>query len=121
MTASLDQDQDQVPPLAEQGPERTVVPDSTGHYGPYGGRFVPEALVAALDELLEHYASARADPAFATELASLQSRYAGRPTPVTEAARLSQAAGERTERGAARILLKREDLAHTGSHKINNV
>jgi tryptophan synthase beta chain len=109
------------PPLAEQGPERTRVPDSTGHFGPYGGRFVPEALVAALDELVEHYASARADPAFATELTTLLTRYAGRPTPITEAARLSQAAGEGSPHGAARILLKREDLLHTGSHKINNV
>jgi tryptophan synthase beta chain len=91
------------------------VPDAAGHYGRFGGRFVPEALVAALDELTAAYDDARADPAFGAELDSLLGSYAGRPTPVTEARRL-------TERiGGARILLKREDLAHTGSHKINNV
>ncbi len=92
-----------------------TVPDETGHFGPYGGRFVPEALVAALDELIAEYASARSDPAFTAELDGLLSSYAGRPTPITEARRLTEAAG------GARILLKREDLAHTGSHKINNV
>ncbi len=92
-----------------------TVPDETGHFGPYGGRFVPEALVAALDELIAEYASARADPAFTGRLDGLLSSYAGRPTPITDAARLTERAG------GARILLKREDLAHTGSHKINNV
>jgi tryptophan synthase beta chain len=92
-----------------------VVPDATGHFGPYGGRFVPEALVAALDELTEAYAQARKDPAFTAELDDLLTNYAGRPTPVTHAKRLGQVAG------GAHILLKREDLAHTGSHKINNV
>ena len=92
-----------------------VVPDAAGHFGPYGGRFVPEALVAALDELTEAYAQARTDPAFAAELDDLLANYAGRPTPVTHAKRLGQVAG------GARMLLKREDLAHTGSHKINNV
>jgi tryptophan synthase beta chain len=92
-----------------------TVPDETGHFGPYGGRFVPEALVAALDELIAQYASARADPAFTGRLDGLLSSYAGRPTPITDAARLTERAG------GARILLKREDLAHTGSHKINNV
>ncbi len=106
-------------PLAEQGPERTRVPDASGHFGPYGGRFVPEALVAALDELVDEYARARTDPAFAAELSALLRDYAGRPTPVTEARRLAAAAG--SGGGSARILLKREDLAHTGSHKINNV
>ncbi len=91
------------------------LPDSTGHFGAYGGRFVPEALVAALDELADAYAAARADPGFAAELDGLLSSYAGRPTPITEARRLAEHAG------GARILLKREDLAHTGSHKINNV
>jgi tryptophan synthase beta chain len=91
------------------------VPDETGHFGPYGGRFVPEALVAALDQLIAEYAAARADPAFGAELDGLLSSYAGRPTPITDARRLTEAA-----RGA-RIMLKREDLAHTGSHKINNV
>ena len=90
-------------------------PDAAGRFGAYGGRFVPEALMAALDELAEAYAAARADQAFRTELDHLLASYAGRPTPVTEAARFARHAG------GARILLKREDLAHTGSHKINNV
>jgi tryptophan synthase beta chain len=108
-------------PLSRQGPEVERVPDPSGHFGPYGGRFVPEALVAALDELIAEYDRARNDPAFAAELSGLLSRYAGRPTPITEAARLSAAAAQDSQGGAARILLKREDLAHTGSHKINNV
>jgi tryptophan synthase beta chain len=93
----------------------TEQPDATGHFGPYGGRFVPEALVAALDELDAAYRSAQADPAFAAELDHLQRTYTGRPSILTEATRLSAHAG------GARILLKREDLNHTGSHKINNV
>jgi len=91
------------------------LPDAAGHFGPYGGRFVPEALVAALDELAAAHASAKADPAFVAELDRLLTTYAGRPTPLTDARRLSEHAG------GTRILLKREDLAHTGSHKINNV
>ncbi|HEY5336504.1 MAG TPA: pyridoxal-phosphate dependent enzyme, partial [Mycobacteriales bacterium] len=92
------------------------LPDAAGHFGPYGGRFVPEALVAALDELEAAYAASQQDRAFATELDTLLTSYAGRPTPVTVAtSRLSDQAG------GARILLKREDLAHTGSHKVNNV
>ena len=91
------------------------LPDASGHFGPFGGRFVPEALVAALDELSAAYVSAMADPTFTAELGRLLSTYAGRATPITEAARLSEYAG------GARILLKREDLTHTGSHKINNV
>jgi len=90
------------------------LPDAAGHFGPYGGRFVPEALVAALDELAAAHESAKADPAFVAELDRLLTTYAGRPTPLTDARRLSEHAG-------TRILLKREDLAHTGSHKINNV
>jgi tryptophan synthase beta chain len=90
-------------------------PDATGHFGPYGGRFVPEALVAALDELDAAYRSAQADPAFGAELDHLQRTYTGRPSILTEAARLAEHAG------GARLLLKREDLNHTGSHKINNV
>ncbi len=96
-------------------PAGSTVPDETGHFGPYGGRFVPEALVRALDELTAEYAAARQDPAFVAELEGLLSSYAGRPTPITDAKRLTARAG------GARILLKREDLAHTGSHKINNV
>ncbi len=93
----------------------TQVPDATGHFGPYGGRFVPEALIAALDELAAAHAEAQRDPVFLAELDRLLTTYAGRPTPLTDARRLSEHAG------GARILLKREDLAHTGSHKINNV
>jgi tryptophan synthase beta chain len=93
----------------------SALPDARGHFGPYGGRFVPEALVAALDELTEAYDAARADASFQAELDRLLTTYVGRPTPLTDATRLSEHAG------GARILLKREDLAHTGSHKINNV
>ena len=91
------------------------VPDVSGHFGAYGGRFVPEALVAALDELTAAHEAARTDPVFRGELDRLLTTYAGRPTPLTDARRLSE------HTGGARILLKREDLAHTGSHKINNV
>jgi tryptophan synthase beta chain len=91
-----------------------ALPDAAGHFGPYGGRFVPEALVAALDELDLAYRSAAQDPVFTAELDRLLSTYAGRPTPLTDATRLG------AEAGGARLLLKREDLAHTGSHKINN-
>ena len=91
------------------------VPDATGHFGPYGGRFVPEALVAALDELDTEFAAAGADPEFTGELARLLRDYAGRPTPLTDAPKFG------AEAGGARVLLKREDLNHTGSHKINNV
>jgi len=90
-------------------------PDTRGHFGRYGGRFVPEALVAALDELTTTYEKARHDDEFLGELNRLQRDYAGRPSPLTDATRLSEHAG------GARILLKREDLNHTGSHKINNV
>ena len=90
-------------------------PDVSGHFGAYGGRFVPEALVAALDELTAAHAAARTDPTFTAELDRLLTTYAGRPTPLTDARRLAE------RMGGARVLLKREDLAHTGSHKINNV
>jgi tryptophan synthase beta chain len=86
-----------------------------GHFGPYGGRFVPEALIGALEELEEAHIAAAADPAFATELDHLHRTYTGRPSIITEAPRFAEYAG------GARILLKREDLNHTGSHKINNV
>jgi tryptophan synthase beta chain len=92
-----------------------VQPDAGGHFGRYGGRFVPEALIAALDELTAAYADARSDPEFTARLDGLLADYTGRPSPITEAAGLSEHAG------GARILLKREDLNHTGSHKINNV
>ena len=99
----------------ETGRQHSDVPDATGHFGPYGGRFVPEALVAALDELTAAYEKARHDQAFQAELAGLLSSYTGRPSPVTDARRFAEHAG------GARVLLKREDLNHTGSHKINNV
>ncbi len=89
--------------------------DTAGHFGPYGGRFVPEALMAALDELAAAYDKAKTDAHFQRELTHLLTSYSGRPTPLTDAARFSRHAG------GARVLLKREDLNHTGSHKINNV
>jgi len=92
----------------------TNVPDERGYFGEFGGRFVPETLIPALDELTIAYNKAMADPAFQQELAHLQATYVGRPTPVTYAARLSELLG------GAQIYLKREDLAHTGAHKINN-
>jgi tryptophan synthase beta chain len=90
-------------------------PDEHGHFGRYGGRFVPEALVAALDELSAAYDKARGDREFLDQLDRLHRDYTGRPSPLTDAEKLSEHAG------GARILLKREDLNHTGSHKINNV
>ncbi|MGH7391345.1 MAG: tryptophan synthase subunit beta [Candidatus Rokuibacteriota bacterium] len=90
-------------------------PDARGHFGPYGGRFVPETLMAPLIELERAYAGARRDRRFRTELASLLRDYAGRPTPLYFARHLSEHVG------GARIWLKREDLCHTGAHKINNV
>ena len=86
-----------------------------GHFGPYGGRFVPEALIEALDSLTQAYEDAKADPAFVEELDRLHKTYTGRPSIITEVPRFAQHAG------GARIILKREDLNHTGSHKINNV
>jgi tryptophan synthase beta chain len=95
---------------------RVPLADPTdGHYGRFGGRFVPEALVAALDELETAFRAATVDPAFGERLADLHRHYAGRPTPLYFARRLTEHAG------GARIFLKREDLAHTGSHKLCNV
>jgi tryptophan synthase beta chain len=93
----------------------TRLPDAQGHFDRFGGRFVPEALFAALDQLEKEFRAAQADPAFLEELHSLQTDYAGRPSPLTEVKRFS------TYCGNATVLLKREDLNHTGSHKINNV
>ncbi len=90
------------------------LPDLGGHFGSYGGRFAPESLVAALSELEEVYRVAKEDPAFREELDHLLRTFAGRPTPITFAERLTESAG------GARIYLKREDLLHTGAHKINN-
>jgi len=91
-----------------------VLPDKMGYFGEYGGRFVPETLVPALDELIEAYAASKADSAFWDEFASLSRDFSGRPTPLYLAERLTE------DCGGARIFLKREDLAHTGAHKINN-
>ncbi|MGH9239689.1 MAG: tryptophan synthase subunit beta [Vicinamibacterales bacterium] len=88
-------------------------PDARGYFGEYGGRFVPETLVAPIEELTAGYLAVRADPSFQEELARLLTHYVGRPTPLYEATRL--AAGTRV-----RVFLKREDLTHTGAHKINN-
>src|SRR6476660_2463216 len=92
----------------------TSQPDATGHFGPYGGRFVPEVLMAPLEELEQAYSAPSSDPAFQAELADLLTHYAGRPTPLYYARRLSETLG------GAKIYLEREDLLHTGAHKINN-
>ncbi len=89
-------------------------PDSTGHFGPYGGTFVAETLIHAIDELKRVYAKVREDPAFIAEFRSELRHFVGRPSPVYHAARLSR------EVGGAQIYLKREDLNHTGAHKVNN-
>ena len=91
-----------------------MAPDASGHFGSYGGTFVPESLISALAELDAQYTAAKADPAFQAELSALLRGYAGRPTLLTPVPRFSAAAG-------CTVLLKREDLTHTGSHKINNV
>lgn len=95
----------------------------SGHHGPYwgqfGGRYVPEALITALDELQRVYDDAKDDPEFHKELATLNKRYVGRPSPLTEAPRFAERIKERTGLDA-RVFLKREDLNHTGAHKINN-
>jgi tryptophan synthase beta chain len=90
-----------------------TVPDARGRFGTYGGRYVPEVLIPALDELADAWSGFRDDPGFGTELATLARDFIGRPTPITHAGRLSQQVG-------ADVWLKREDLAHTGAHKINN-
>ena len=90
-------------------------PDEHGYFGPFGGAFIPEALVAAVDEVAVEYEKAKADPGFAAELGQLLEHYAGRPSALTEVPRFAAHAG------GARVFLKREDLNHTGSHKINNV
>jgi tryptophan synthase beta chain len=103
-------------PISAGLAEQTRLRDAVGPYfGRFGGRFVPEALVAALDELETAFTEASVDPAFIAELDHLQRTYSGRPSILTEAKRFAEHAG------GARILLKREDLNHTGSHKINNV
>ncbi|AGJ77666.1 tryptophan synthase subunit beta [Cutibacterium avidum] len=96
------------------------LPDVRGHFDAFGGRFVPEALQAALNQLEKTFEAALADPDFHAELDVLRRDYAGRPSPLTEAPRFSEYVTEQTGR-KVRVLLKREDLNHTGSHKINNV
>ena len=91
----------------------STMPDSRGRFGEFGGRFVPETVMGALDELTAGYETARADPTFAADIERLARDYVGRPSPLYEAERFAEGAG-------ARILLKREDLNHTGAHKINN-
>lgn len=91
------------------------VPSAEGYFGAFGGKFIPEALVAAVDEVAVEYDKAKSDPEFARELDDLLVHYTGRPSALTEVPRFA------AEAGGARIFLKREDLNHTGSHKINNV
>src|SRR5438132_6789232 len=91
-----------------------TLPDAHGHFGPYGGMFVPETLMTALNELTAEYLNAREDDDFKNELNALLRDYAGRPTPLYFAERLTE------KLGGAKIFLKREDLLHTGAHKINN-
>src|SRR5450756_2428099 len=93
---------------------RQIWPDTKGRFGPYGGRYVPETLVAPLEELERAYEEARRDPNFQRELDFLLKNFAGRPTPLQFASRLTE------HLGGARIYIKREDLLHTGAHKINN-
>jgi len=101
-------------PSAATAPATASVPDVRGRFGAFGGRYVPETLTAALDQLVAAYDEARADPAFGAELDRLLKNYVGRPSPLYHAERLSKRAG------GAQIYLKREDLNHTGAHKINN-
>jgi len=101
-------------PTAAPTLDRFSLPDSSGHFGAFGGVFVPETLMTALKELGESYAAAKADPSFQTELSRHLSEFAGRPTELYFAERLTRHCG------GARIYFKREDLLHTGAHKINN-
>src|SRR4030081_4013226 len=95
-------------------PALPQLPDVHGHFGPYGGMFVPETLMSALNDLAAEYERAKNDPAFQNELSILLRDFAGRPTPLYFAERLTN------KLGGAKIYLKREDLLHTGAHKINN-
>jgi tryptophan synthase beta chain len=103
-----------MPPKGAPTIDRFSLPDPSGHFGPYGGIFVPETLMAALEELQSVYSAAREDPEFQAELRQHLAEFAGRPTPLYFAGRLTR------HFGGARIYLKREDLLHTGAHKINN-
>ena len=95
-------------------PAKTDLPDAHGRFGPFGGRYVPETLTRALEQLTARYDQAVGDAAFQEQLGQLYRHYVGRPSPLCHAPRLSQ------QCGGAQIYLKREDLNHTGSHKINN-
>jgi hypothetical protein len=97
------------------------LPDASGHFDRFGGRFVPEALYAALLQLEREFHAAIADPRFKAELSELLADYTGRPSPITEAKRFSKHAAPTPSGQTPIIVLKREDLNHTGSHKINNV
>ncbi len=116
-----------VPTLPDHAPAGSAagdspqLPDSAGHFDQFGGKFVPEALYAALQQLEEEFHAAMVDPDFQSELAGLLADYTGRPSPITVAKRFAAAAGPSVTGEPATILLKREDLNHTGSHKINNV
>ncbi|GAA1624866.1 tryptophan synthase subunit beta [Leucobacter chromiireducens] len=103
------------PAEASGGPVSSLRDQHGPFFGDFGGRFMPESLIAAIDELTVAYEAAQADPVFRAELVELLESYAGRPSPITEVPRFAEHAG------GARIFLKREDLNHTGSHKINNV
>src|SRR5580700_11047302 len=103
-----------MPVSAQASLDRMSLPDAAGHFGVYGGVFVPETLMGALEELTIAYEAARGDPAFQEELNQHLKEFAGRPTPLYFAERLTKHCG------GAKIYLKREDLLHTGSHKINN-
>jgi len=105
---------DLAPVMAIATPAPYSLPDATGHYGQFGGMFVPETLMAPLQELSSAYDAAKADPAFHAELDGLLHDYVGRPTPLYFAERWTE------KLGGAKIYLKREDLLHTGAHKINN-
>jgi len=100
--------------MTSQANQPIALPDERGYYGKFGGRFVPETLIPALDELTSAYLRLKDDPEFQAELAGLHRTYTGRPTPISYARRLSEYLG------GAQIYLKREDLAHSGAHKINN-
>src|SRR5437879_10245539 len=100
--------------MSATAPPISSLPDSTGHFGPYGGVFVPETLVNALQQLEAEYASAKGDPAFVREFESYLRDFVGRPSRLYFAERLT------AKLGGAKIYLKREDLNHTGAHKINN-
>src|SRR5574342_592484 len=101
-------------PAIPSKPKMSAGPDERGRYGSYGGRFVPETLMGPLQELETAYRRALAEPSFNAELAELLRTYSGRPTPLTPARRLS------AHLGRSKVYLKREDLNHTGAHKINN-